>query len=97
MVKTRMASREIERFRLEQLVILSHRLGISDDKETQQLNALRKLRNDLIHGNAGKLAKMAKMRYEDLGGINFFSSAEFYIAPIMQGVRSRCPTLSEAS
>ncbi len=76
--KMRMTQEEVERFGLKRLVILGHRLGILDDKETTQLNKLRELRNSLIHGNAGRLTQMAKKRYQSLGLDASDLDAEFY-------------------
>lgn len=83
--RIRMTAREAERFRLEQMIILGHKLAILDDRETNQLNALRKLRNYLIHGKAGKLAKMAKKRYTVSGSDNSFLNAEFYVSSGFEG------------
>lgn len=83
--RAKMTSGEVERFGLEQMLILGHRLGILDDKETQQLNDLRKLRNYLIHGKAGKLAQMAKKRYTVSGSDNSFLDAEFYVHSGFEG------------
>jgi len=58
---------EVERFRLEQMEILSHKLNILDKDGIQQARGLRKLRNYLIHANAGQLNKMAKKKYKDWG------------------------------
>ena len=83
--KTQMTLKEVERFRLEQLCVLGHRLGILDDKQTKQLNELRKLRNWLIHGNVGRLTKMAKKRYTVIGGDDSFLDAEFYVESGFEG------------
>ena len=84
-LKTRMAIKEVERFGLEQLSILGHRLGILDDKETSQLNELRRQRNWLIHGNVGRLTQMAKKRYRISGGDDSFLDAEFYVQSGFEG------------
>ena len=86
-VKTRvkMKSKEVERFGLEQLIILAKRLTILNDKETSGLNELRKLRNYLVHGKAGKLAQMAKKRYTVSGSDNSFLDAEFYVRSGFEG------------
>jgi len=83
--KSQMTEREAERFGLEQLVILGHRLDILNDKETGQLNELRRLRNDLIHSKAEKLAKMARKRYRVSGLDASHLDAGFYLQPIWEG------------
>lgn len=65
--RTRMTQDEVERFGLEQMVILSHRLGMLDDKEAQRVDELRKLRNALIHANTDRLNQMARRRYKECG------------------------------
>lgn len=65
--RTHMTQDEVERFGLEQMVILSHRLGILDDKEAQGIDKLRKLRNALIHANTDRLDKIARKRYKECG------------------------------
>lgn len=66
MSKIRMVGEEIERFSLEAMTILAHRLEIVTDKEKNTIDELRKLRNALIHANAGKIAQMARRRWPDL-------------------------------
>lgn len=83
--KAKMTSGESERFGLEQLIILAKRLAILNGKETSGLNELRKLRNYLVHGKAGKLAKMAKKKYTVSGSDNSFLDAEFYISSGFEG------------
>ncbi|GAH95601.1 unnamed protein product, partial [marine sediment metagenome] len=83
--KAKMTPREVERFGLEQLVILGHRLAILNEKETSQLNELRKLRNYLIHAKAGKLTQMAKKRYRVSGMDDSYLDAGFYLQPIWEG------------
>jgi len=83
--RSQMAEKESERFGLEQLVILGHRLDILNEDETSQLNELRKLRNDLIHAKAGKLAQMARKRYQVSGLDASFLDPGFYLEPIWKG------------
>lgn len=83
--KAKMTSTEVERFGLEQLIILAKRLTILNDKETSGLNELRKLRNYLIHGKVGKLGQMAKKRYTVSGSDNSFLDAEFYVSSGFEG------------
>jgi len=82
---SKMTEKEVERFGLEQLVILGHRLDILNDKETSQLNELRRLRNDLIHSKADKLAQMARKRYQVSGLDASHLDAGFYLQPIWEG------------
>jgi hypothetical protein len=83
--KSHMTEKEVERFGLEQLVILGHRLDILNSEETSQLNGLRKLRNNLVHAKAGKLAQMAKKRYRVFGMDDSYSDAGFYLHPLVAG------------
>lgn len=83
--KVGMKSKEVERFGLEQLIILGRRLAILDDNDTDRLNDLRKLRNYLIHGKAGQLTKMAKKRYRVSGSDDSFLDAEFYVHSGFEG------------
>ena len=80
--ESQMTEREVERFGLEQLVILGHRLDILNEHETSQLGELRKLRNDLIHSKANKLAQMARKRYQVSGLDASHLDAGFYLQPI---------------
>jgi len=63
----KMTEKETERFGLEQMITLAHRLRILNEEETSELHGLRKVRNTLVHGNAGKLGKMSKTHYERPG------------------------------
>lgn len=63
MSRTQMARKEIERFGLEQMTILVHRLGIITDQEKGTIDKLRKSRNALIHAKAGEIAKMGRAWY----------------------------------
>ena len=87
MARTQMTGGEIEHFGLEQMAILSHRLQILTDQEKGAIDELRKLRNALIHANAGKLGKMAKKSYGD-----FYEGleTEFYLSPLSDegGIRA---------
>jgi hypothetical protein len=78
-VKVHMDKDEVERFNLEQMAILAHRLKIVTEKEKGAIDELRRLRNALIHANAGKISKMAKRRYGD-----FYEGVgtEFYLFPL---------------
>ena len=82
-----MTGDEIEHFSLEQMAILSHRLQILTDQEKDTIDELRKLRNALIHANAGKLGKMARKSYGD-----FYEGlgTEFYLFPLSEesGIRA---------
>jgi len=78
-VRTGMTAREVERFTLEQLAILGRRLSVVEEAEMGRLNELRKQRNYLVHGKAGRLAQMAKKRYRASGPDDSFLNAEFYV------------------
>ena len=66
MSKTKMTREEIERFSLEQMTILARRLEIVINQEKDTIDKLRKLRNALIHANAGKIAEMVRKRLPEL-------------------------------
>ena len=66
MSKTKMTREEIERFSLKQMTILARRLEIVINQEKDTIDKLRKLRNALIHANAGKIAKMVRKRLPEL-------------------------------
>jgi hypothetical protein len=87
MTRTQMTRDEMGHFGLEQMAILSHRLQILTDQEKDAIDELRKLRNALIHANAGKLGKMARKSYGD-----FYEGlgTEFYLFPLSDesGVRA---------
>ncbi len=82
-----MVKDEVERFSLEQMAILAHRLRIVTDLEKGTIDELRQLRNALIHANAGKLGKMARKSYGD-----FYEGleTEFYLSPLSDegGIRA---------
>jgi len=69
------------------MAILSHRLQVLTDQEKDAIDELRKLRNVLIHANAGRLGNMEKKScvslYEEL-------ETEFYLAPLSDegGIRA---------
>lgn len=78
-LRTQMTGDEVEHFNLEQMAILAHRLEIVTDRERGTIDELRKLRNALIHANAGKIAKMAKRYYGDAyEGVEM----EFFLSPL---------------
>jgi hypothetical protein len=87
MARTQMTRGEMEHFGLEQMTILSHRLQILTDQEKDAIDELRRLRNVLIHANAGRLREMAKKSYEV-----FYEEleAEFYLSPLSDesGIRA---------
>jgi len=87
MTRTQMTRDEIEHFGLEQMTILSHRLQILTDQEKDAIDELRKLRNALIHANAGRLGKMAKKSY---GSLYEGLETEFYLVPLSDegGIRA---------
>jgi hypothetical protein len=76
-----LTSAEIERFGLEQMTILSRRLQILTDQERDAIDELRRLRNALIHANAGKLGRMARKSY---GGSYEGLGTEFYLFPFSE-------------
>jgi len=78
MTRSQMTRDEVERFNLEQMVILAHRLEFVTEEEKDAINGLRKLRNALIHANAGKISKMAKRHGDFYGGVGM----EFYLFPL---------------
>lgn len=87
MARAQMTRSETEHFGLEQMTILSHRLQILTDQEKDAIDELRKLRNALIHANAGRLDKMAKKSY---GGFHKGLETEFYLSPLSDesGIRA---------
>ncbi|MEE9202200.1 MAG: hypothetical protein V3U31_03260 [Dehalococcoidia bacterium] len=71
----RLTQGELEQFKLNQMAILCHRLGIISQLEKQHIDELRRLRNALVHANAGKLSKMGKKHYPSLDSdvsVSFF-------------------------
>ena len=79
MLRTQITRNELEHFSLEQITILAHRLEIITDQEKGTIDELRKLRNALIHANAGRISKMAERCYgESYGGVEM----EFYLSPL---------------
>jgi len=84
-VKHQLTDKETDRFGLEQLAILGHRLDILNSEEKSQIDDLRKLRNYLIHSKAGELAKMARKRYQAWGLDAFRLDAGLYIKSIWDG------------
>jgi hypothetical protein len=87
MARVQMTGDEIEHFGFEQMAILSHRLQLLTVQEKGMIDELRKLRNALIHANAGKLGRMAKKCYGD-----FYEGleTEFYLSPLSDesGIRA---------
>ncbi len=83
--RTRMTPKEVERFGLEQMAILGRRLGILNDKEAGAVDEIRKLRNALIHANAGKLGQMAGRRYKDWGLDISDLDAGLFLKPAWEG------------
>ena len=66
-LKMRIDERDIGHFELQQLIILSRSLEILSENEAYELDQFRFLRNNLIHGNSGKLAEMSRRRYQTDG------------------------------
>ncbi len=91
-VKTKMSNEEVERFSLEQMTILAHSLEIISEQEKAKIDDLRRLRNALIHANAGKISQMIRRRYEGLGSKDFDEATKttLYLAsiPVRQGISS---------
>lgn len=83
--KIQMTQKEVERFGLEQMAILSRRLGILSAPEAASIDELRKLRNALIHANAGKLGQMAGRRYKDWGLDISDLDAGLFLKPAWEG------------
>ena len=92
---TGMTQEEVQRFGLEQMVILGRRIGILNANEAGQFNELRKLRNALIHANAGRLDQMAKKRYK-IWGSRHFQLGCWLVPPAILGGwnRPRHPNVS---
>lgn len=65
--KTKMTDTALDSFNSNQLLILTHELGILTEQEFGELDELRKLRNLLIHGDAQRLAKMARSKIQIKG------------------------------
>lgn len=68
---------EVQSFRLEEMSIVSHRLGIVSSQEKAQIDKIRRWRNAIVHVNAGRLDKMAR-KTETIEG----SEAEFHLQPL---------------
>ncbi len=83
--KLKLTQNEVERFRLEQMEILSHKLDLLDNDEVQQAKGLRQLRNYLIHANAGQLNKMANKKYKDWGIDKHELNAGLFLNPPWEG------------
>lgn len=84
-IRLKLTQEEVERFRLEQTEILSSKLNILDKDEILQAKGLRRLRNYLIHANAGKLNKMAKKKYKDWGLGAYGPDAGLFLSPPWEG------------
>jgi hypothetical protein len=65
--KMKIDERDIGRFELQQLIILGRSSGILSENEGYELDQFRFLRNNLIHGNSGKLAEMSRRLYQTNG------------------------------
>ncbi len=83
--KMKMTQEQIERFGLDHLIILGGKLLHLSDVELDQLNKLRKVRNALVHANAGKLKTMAKRSYEEWGLNIPDLDAGMYLKPSWKG------------
>ena len=70
---------------MEHLIILGRKLLYLSDVEFEQLNKLRKIRNALVHANAGKLKTMAKRHYEEWGLNIPDLDAGMYLKPTWKG------------
>jgi len=79
--KLNLTQNEVERFRLEQMEILSNKCNLLDNDEIQQAKGLRRLRNYLIHADASQLNKMAKKRYKDWGIEKHELDASLFLNP----------------
>jgi len=78
-IKAEEVCNEREWMGLKRLIKIAYALGILNDAESTALNELRKLRNSLAHGKAGKLAEMAKKRYTVVSSDDSFLTAGFYV------------------
>jgi hypothetical protein len=63
-IKTADASVKVKQLTFEEMICCCSQLDILDEHEKSQIDHLRKLRNALVHINAGKLLKMARKGYE---------------------------------
>lgn len=83
--KLKLTQNEVERFRLEQMEILSNKYNLLDNNEIQQSKGLRRLRNYLIHANAGQLNKIAEKRYKEWGLEKHELDAGLFLNPPWNG------------
>jgi len=83
---TKIDSKESERFNLQQMAIVAHRLAIITDQEKGSVEKLRKTRNALIYAKAGTIAKMGRVWYKLPSG-NYSESLErsLYLTPLSEG------------
>ena len=72
-----MTAKEVQRFSLAQMAIISHRQSIINGREKREIKKIRKRRNAIIHVNVGQLDKMVKQTHRVEG-----LEAEFYLQPI---------------
>ena len=84
--RTQMVQGEIERFSLEQMTILAHRLGIITSQEKGTTDKLRRSRNALIHVKVGEIAKMGRIWYEvPPSDHSELLERSLYLSPLSEG------------
>jgi len=70
----------IELLSLKEKTNLCLQYKIISKEESKKINEVRELRNAIIHANAGKLAKMARKRYDDVNNNLSQVLTEFYLS-----------------
>lgn len=65
--KLRLTVTTLKKLRLSDMIVKAHKDGILSDQEKSQVDALTKLRNDLIHVKVGKLTERAKQTHASWG------------------------------
>jgi hypothetical protein len=78
--RLKLGEREAGRFELQQFITLGHRLDLISDSEAYDLDQFRFLRNNLIHGNSGKLEDMSRRLYQ-VNGFYEKPTVETYLSP----------------
>ncbi len=69
-------------FDFSKMIALCKSLGILEDYESNQLDELRELRNELAHADAGKLSKRARKYYDEVGLSGFDLGPALFLNPL---------------
>ncbi len=87
--KGKISKKKVSELNLGEKTRLCRKFGMITAEDEKNIDGLRKFRNDIIHVNTGKLAKMAKKSYGDVDGDLYKHLPELYLSNLGGGIQSQ--------